>query len=70
MPKANVDHTISGQGTAISTLDHSSTPPKGSKVMSLVKQIYDNEKDVMWGMMGRGYVIGAKWKVHVLCYSL
>ncbi len=25
MPKANVDHTISGQGTAISNLDHSTT---------------------------------------------
>ncbi len=25
MPKANVDHTISGQGTAVSTLDHSTT---------------------------------------------
>ncbi len=27
MPKANVDHTISGQGTADSTLDHSATTP-------------------------------------------
>ncbi len=25
VPKANVDYTISGQGTAISTLDHSAT---------------------------------------------
>ncbi len=25
VPKANVDHTISGQGTGISTLDHSAT---------------------------------------------
>ncbi len=28
--KANVDHTISGQGTAISILDHSATIPKVS----------------------------------------
>ncbi len=27
MHKANVDHTISGQGTAVSTLDHSATTP-------------------------------------------
>ncbi len=26
-PKANVDHNISGQGTGISTLDHSATTP-------------------------------------------
>ncbi len=26
--KANVDHTISGQGTGISTLDHSATTPR------------------------------------------
>ncbi len=30
MPKANVDHTISGQGTAVSTLDHSATTPRAS----------------------------------------
>ncbi len=28
VPKANVDHTISGQGTAISTLDHLATTPR------------------------------------------
>ncbi len=28
MPKANVDHTISGQGTGISTLYHSPTTPR------------------------------------------
>ncbi len=28
MPKVNVDHTIGGQGTAISTLDHSATTPR------------------------------------------
>ncbi len=28
VPKANVDHTISGQGTDISTLDHSATTPQ------------------------------------------
>ncbi len=28
VPKANVDHTISGQGTAVSTLDHSATTPR------------------------------------------
>ncbi len=27
VPKANVDHTISGQGTADNTLDHSATTP-------------------------------------------
>ncbi len=27
-PKANVDHTRSGQGTGISTLDHSTTTPR------------------------------------------
>ncbi len=27
VPKANVDHTLSGQGTAISTLNHSATTP-------------------------------------------
>ncbi len=28
VPKANVDHTISGQGTGNSTLDHSATIPR------------------------------------------
>ncbi len=28
VPKANVDHTISGQGTGISTLDNSATTPR------------------------------------------
>ncbi len=28
VPKANVDHTINGQGTGISTLDHSATTPQ------------------------------------------
>ncbi len=28
VPKANVDHTISGQGTAFSTLDHLATTPR------------------------------------------
>ncbi len=28
MPKANVYHTISGQGTAVSTLDHLATTPR------------------------------------------
>ncbi len=28
VPKDNVDHTISGQGTAVSTLDHSATTPR------------------------------------------
>ncbi len=28
VPKAYVDHTISDQGTAISTLDHSATTPR------------------------------------------
>ncbi len=30
VPKANVDHTIGGQGTGISTLDHSATTPKAT----------------------------------------
>ncbi len=33
MPKANVDHTISGQGTGISTLDHSATTPRANDVI-------------------------------------
>ncbi len=28
VPKSNMDHTISGQGTAINTLDHSATTPR------------------------------------------
>ncbi len=28
VPKANVDHTISGQGTGISNLDHLATTPR------------------------------------------
>ncbi len=28
VPKANVDYTISGHGTGISTLDHSATTPR------------------------------------------
>ncbi len=28
MPKANLGHTVLGQGTAISTLDHSATTPR------------------------------------------
>ncbi len=30
VPKANVDHTISGQGTGISTLDHSATTSRAN----------------------------------------
>ncbi len=36
MPKANVDHTISGQGTVISTLDHSATTPKANYIYKVV----------------------------------
>ncbi len=32
VPKANVDHTISGQGTGISTLDHSATTPRAKLI--------------------------------------
>ncbi len=35
VPKANVDHTISGQGTAISTLDHSATMPWAGGAMNM-----------------------------------
>ncbi len=28
VPKVDVDHTISGQGTGISNLDHSATTPR------------------------------------------
>ncbi len=35
VPKANVDHTISGQGTGISTLDHSATIPRANIVMDI-----------------------------------
>ncbi len=31
VPKANVDHTIGGQGTAFSTLDHSATTQRAKK---------------------------------------
>ncbi len=31
VPKANVDHTTSGQGTGISTLDHSATTPRAER---------------------------------------
>ncbi len=56
VPKANVDHTISGQGTAISTLDHSATIPrakgymlkgfyKGTQATQNINQMkYTNEK--------------------------
>ncbi len=40
VPKANVDHTISGQATADSTLDHSATTP----IMQYIAQtqyVYD-----------------------------
>ncbi len=30
VPKANVDHTISGQGTGIHILDHSAPTPRNS----------------------------------------
>ncbi len=30
--QANVNHTISGQGTCISTLDHSTTTPRANKI--------------------------------------
>ncbi len=32
VPKANVDHTIGGQGTGNSTLDHSATTPRATQV--------------------------------------
>ncbi len=34
MPMSNVDHTISGKGTAISTLDHSATTPRVGFMLS------------------------------------
>ncbi len=38
MPKANVDHTISGQGTADSTLDHSATTPGARYLLRMLHQ--------------------------------
>ncbi len=35
VPKANVDHTISGQGTVISTLDHLATTPRAKRYYHL-----------------------------------
>ncbi len=35
--KANVDHTISGQGTGISTLDHSATTPWPNFVLRIIQ---------------------------------
>ncbi len=32
VPKANVDHTINGQGIAVSTLDHSATTPRANYI--------------------------------------
>ncbi len=43
VPKANVDHTISGQGTAVSTLDHSATTPR------IVFFIIFTDVQQMWG---------------------
>ncbi len=41
VPKANVDHTISGQGTGISTLDHPATTPRAfASISSYSKVIY------------------------------
>ncbi len=34
VPKANMDHTISCQGTGISTLDHSATTPRAETMMA------------------------------------
>ncbi len=35
MPTANVDHTISGQGTAVSTLVHLATTPRATTMLTL-----------------------------------
>ncbi len=45
MPNANVDHAISGQGTADSTLDYSATTPRVNiyntlKVWKIYQEIY------------------------------
>ncbi len=39
VPKANVDHTISGQGTGISTLDHSASTPRTYCMLNVSGQI-------------------------------
>ncbi len=36
VPKANVDHTISGQGTGITTLDYSATTPRAKYVKQCI----------------------------------
>ncbi len=42
LPKANVDHTISSQGTAMSTLDHLATTPRACcYVIDMLKQTED-----------------------------
>ncbi len=35
--KANVDHTINGHGTALSTLDHSATTPR--VILSVINNV-------------------------------
>ncbi len=35
--KANADHTISGQGTGIHTLDHSATTPRLFSIICFIK---------------------------------
>ncbi len=36
VPKTNVDHTISGQGTVISTLDHLVTTPRTKYLQNIM----------------------------------
>ncbi len=42
VPKANVDHTISGQGTGIDTLDHSATTPRTKYGICICDRAKDN----------------------------
>ncbi len=43
VPKANIDHTIRGQGTAVSTSDHSATTPSLNFVMAI-----DADSKIYW----------------------
>ncbi len=45
VPKANVDHNVSGQGTGMSTLYHLATTPRVNIILKIVLQIYDYNYD-------------------------
>ncbi len=61
VPKANVDHTISGQGTVISTLDHSATIPRAKIILTFddiekLKQITSTLHQYLAGLLNVWYL--------------